>query len=172
MYQQFLPELEERFLRYVQIHTASQENSPTAPSTPRQFELLNLLVDELRSIGAQEVRSTEYGAVLATIPAHEAVQHAPTVAFLAHVDTYPGFSGDSVKPIVHRNWDGLPIALPDDPARVVSSEVSPALRKKAGEDLVTASGTTLLGADDKAGVAIIMAMALSLIHISEPTRPY
>ena len=167
MYQQFLPELEERFLRYVQIHTASQENSPTAPSTPRQFALLNLLVDELRSIGAHEVRLTDYGAVLATIPAHEAVQHAPTVAFLAHVDTYPGFSGDSVKPIVHRNWDGLPIALPDDPARVVSSEVSPALRKKAGEDLVTASGTTLLGADDKAGVAIIMGMASELMRRPE-----
>jgi tripeptide aminopeptidase len=159
-----LPELEDRFLRYVRIHTASEEQSPTSPSTPRQFELLSLLADELRAIGAADVRLTDYGALLATIPAHEAVDSAPTVAFVAHVDTYPGFSGDGVKPIVHRNWDGQPIALPDDPTRVLSVEVSPKLSSKIGDDLVTASGTTLLGADDKAGVAIIMAMASELLR--------
>lgn len=164
MHHHFLPELEERFLRYVRIHTASEENSPTSPSTPRQFELLSLLADELRAIGAHEVRLTDYGALLATIPAHETGQAAPTVAFLAHVDTYPGFSGEGVKPIVHRNWDGQAIVLPDDPSLVLSSAVSPNLGDKIGHDLVTASGTTLLGADDKAGVAIVMAMASHLLQ--------
>jgi tripeptide aminopeptidase len=159
-----LPELEARFLRYVQIHTASQESSPTSPSTPRQFELLNLLAVELRELGAQDVRLTDYGAVLATVPAHEAARHSPRVAFVAHVDTYPGFSGDCVKPIVRRSWDGSPLAFPDDAALVLSAANSPALGKKVGEDLVTASGTTLLGADDKAGVAIIMAMASELLR--------
>ena len=117
-------ELEERFIRYARIDTQSDESSSTTPSTEKQFDLLRLLVDELREIGAQDVTLTDYGAVLATIPATVAGD-APTVAFLAHVDTSPGFNGTGVEPIVHRGYDGGDIVLPDDPtpgalARAVS----------------------------------------------------
>ena len=157
-------ELEERFIRYARIDTQADESSATTPSTDKQFDLLNLLVDELREIGAQDVRLTDYGAVLATIPATVA-SDVPTVAFLAHVDTSPGFSGTGVEPIVHRDYDGGDIVLPDDPdARFSRRSSFPTWRRKIGEDIVTASGTTLLGADDKAGVAIIMVMARHLLQ--------
>lgn len=159
----FLPELEERFLRYVQIDTQSDEASHATPSTAKQLDLLNLLADELRGLGAADVQITEYGAVLGTIPANGA-NHAPVVAFLAHVDTAPDFTGAGVKPIVHRRYNGEPIVLPDDPTQVLAPESRPLLRSKIGEDLVTASGATLLGADDKAGVAIVMTMAAELLR--------
>lgn len=155
-------ELEERLVRYVQIDTTSDPASKTSPSTERQYDLLNLLVEELRALGAQDVRLTAYGAVLATIPATVAGP-APTVAFLAHVDTAPAFSGAGVKPIVHRAYDGSDISFPDDPALVLSSSAYPYLAQKVGDDIVTASGKTLLGADDKAGVAIVMALAGQLL---------
>jgi tripeptide aminopeptidase len=156
-------ELEERFLRYVRIDTTADPTSPTSPSTPAQFDLLNLLMDELREIGAQDVALTDYGAVLATIPA--TVQGVvPTIALLAHVDTAPQFPGKDVKPIVHRGYNGGDIVLPDDPSQVLSPIALPYLRQKAGDDIVTASGKTLLGADDKAGIAIIMAVARHLLQ--------
>lgn len=166
MSSQFNQELEERLLRYARIDTASDTASTTSPSTSKQYDLLNLLVDELREIGAQEVRLTDYGAVLATIPA-TAASDVPTVAFLAHVDTAPAFSGTDVKPLVHRNYDGGDIVLPDDPNAVLSPQQFPYLATKVGDDIVTASGTTLLGADDKAGVAIVMAMARHLLQHPE-----
>jgi tripeptide aminopeptidase len=156
-------ELEERLVRYARIDTQSDETSTTTPSTEQQYDLLNLLVDELRAIGAQDVRLTDYGAVLATIPATVA-SNAPTIAFLAHVDTAPGFNASGVKPVVHRNYAGDDISLPDDPEQVPSPEQLPYLATKIGHDIITASGTTLLGADDKAGVAIIMAMAQHLLQ--------
>ncbi len=159
----FLSELEERFLRYVQIDTQSDEASTTTPSTAKQYDLLNLLADELCGLGAADVQITAYGAVLATIPANNA-DNAPVVAFLAHVDTAPDFPGAGVKPIVHRRYTGAPIVLPDDPTQVLAPETRPLLRSKIGEDLITASGATLLGADDKAGVAIVMAMAAELLR--------
>ena len=116
----FRDELEERFLRYVQIDTMADESSPTSPSTNKQYDLLNLLVNELTAIGAQDVKLTGYGAVLATIPAAPAAGAAPTIAFLAHVDTVPGFSGTGVKPIVHHAYAGGDIVLPDDPKAVLS----------------------------------------------------
>ena len=122
-------------------------------------------MDELNEIGAQDVTLTDYGAVLATIPATVETS-APTIAFLAHVDTAPAFDATGVKPIVHRNYDGGDIVLPDDPAQVLSPKQSPYLATKVGDDIVTASGTTLLGADDKAGVAIVMAMARHLLAAS------
>ena len=155
MKSEFDREIEDRFLRYVRIDTQSDEKSPTSPSTRKQYDLLNLLVNELKEIGAQEVRLTDYGTVLATIPA-TVKDGAPTIAFLAHVDTAPQFSGTDVKPIVHRNYDGRDIILPDDPRQVLSPKALPYLAKKVGDDIITASGTTLLGADDKAGVAIVM----------------
>lgn len=161
-----LNELEERFIRYARIDTQSDETSPSSPSTEKQYDLLRLLVEELDQIGAQEITLTDYGAVLATIPATIETD-APVIAFLAHVDTAPAFSGAGVKPIVHRNYDGGDIVLPDDPHAVLSPKISPHLAKKVGEDIITASGTTLLGADDKAGVAIIMTMAHYLLKHPE-----
>ena len=154
--------LEARFLRYVQIDTESDETSTTVPSTATQLDLLRMLRDELLELGVADVRLTEQGFVIATLPATPGAEHAPTIAFLAHVDTAPQFTGKGVKPIVHRSYDGAPIVLPDDPEQVLSPEVAPYLGQKIGDDIVTASGTTLLGADDKAGVAIIMALAEQL----------
>ncbi len=162
-------ELQERLVRYASIDTQSDEKSTTSPSTSVQYDLLNLLVDELETMGAQDVKLTDYGAVLATIPA-SAVSDAPTIAFLAHVDTAPGFNATGVKPIVHHNYDGGDIVLPDNPESVISPEDSPYLAKKVGDDIITASGTTLLGADDKAGAAIIMTMAKHLLE--NPDLPH
>ncbi len=156
-------EVEERLLRYVQIDTTADESSPTSPSTERQYDLLNLLVDELNEIGAQDVRLTDYGAVLATIPA-TIESDAPVIALLAHVDTSPAYSGAGVKPLVHRSYQGGDIPLPDDPEQILTYENSPYLKERIGDDIVTASGTTLLGADDKAGVAIVMAAARHLLN--------
>lgn len=163
---QFNQELEERLIRYARIDTEADESSPTSPSTARQLDLLNLLVSELKEIGAHDVTLTDYGAVLATIPA--TVEGAvPTIGFLAHVDTSPGFSGKDVKPVVHRNYAGEDIRFPDAPDLVLSPAEFPYLGTKMGEDIVTASGKTLLGADDKAGVAIVMALANHLLHHPE-----
>ena len=158
MSEDFAGELADRLIRYARIDTQADESSPTTPSTAKQFDLLNLLVAELRELGAEDVRLTDYGAVLATIPATIS-EPAPTVAFLAHVDTSPGFNASNVKPIVHSQYDGGDIRFPDDANLVLSPEQFPYLATKRGDDIITASGTTLLGADDKAGVAIIMAMA-------------
>ncbi len=166
---QFVPDLETRFLRYVKIDTQSDETSSTVPSTPIQYDLLNLLVDELKQLGASDVVLTDYACVLATIPSTVDFE-TPTIAFMAHVDTAPAFHAEGVKPIVHRAYNGEPITLPDDPSQVLSPADFPFLRKKVGEDIVTASGTTLLGADDKAGVAIIMAMAGYLL--ARPEIPH
>lgn len=160
---EFDQELEERLLRYARIDTQADESSPTSPSTAIQLDLLRLLVDELNEIGAQDVRLTEYGAVIATIPP-TVDRSTPTIAYLAHVDTSPGFNATGVKPIVHRAYDGGDIHFPDAPGLALSSDDSPYLASKAGEDIVTASGTTLLGADDKAGIAIIMAAARHLLE--------
>ena len=166
---QFDREIEERFSRYVRIDTQSDEKSSTSPSTEKQYDLLNLLVQELKSIGAEDVTLTRYGAVLATVPA-TVKNDAPTIAFLAHVDTAPAFSGTGVKPIVHRKYDGGDLVLPDGSDTVLSPKESPYLAGKVGEDIITASGTTLLGADDKAGVAILMAVANHLLQ--NPDLPH
>jgi tripeptide aminopeptidase len=159
----FHAELEERLIRYTRIDTQSDEASPTSPSTSKQFDLLRLLVDELREIGAQDVTLTDYGAALATIPA-TVKTNAPTIAFLAHVDTAPAFNATGVKPLVHRNYAGGDIVLPDDPHAILSPAHLPYLAQKIGDDIITASGTTLLGADDKAGVAIVMTLAHHLLR--------
>src|SRR3954462_5043331 len=159
-------EVEERLLRYVRIDTQSDEHSSSEPSTAKQLDLLKLLVDELNSIGASDARTTQYGAVIATIPANNSGD-GPTIAFLGHVDTSPGFSGTGVKPVVWRAHDGSDITLPDDPAMKITAADNPYLVAKTGDDIVTASGATLLGADDKAGVAIVMTMANHLLHHPE-----
>ena len=162
----FARELQERFVRYARIDTQADEASASVPSTEKQFDLLKLLVEELLEIGVEDVTLTGYGAVLATIPATSEAA-APTVAFLAHVDTSPGFNATGVEPIVHRAYDGGDIVLPGDPHQVLSPDQFPYLATKVGDDIVTASGTTLLGADDKAGVAIIMALARHLLEHPE-----
>ena len=148
----------ERFVRYCKVDTQSDPHSPTAPSTTRQLDLLCLLVDELKALGIDDAEVSGYGVVFGTLKGNVAEGSVPTIAFVAHVDTAPSFFAEGVKPIVHKNWDGKAIVLPDDPAVVVDPASQPHLRGKEGEDIVTASGTTLLGADDKAGIAIIMGL--------------
>ncbi|KUP93788.1 peptidase T [Tritonibacter horizontis] len=160
--------LETRLTRYAAIDSQSDETSPTAPSTQIQFDMLNLLRDELTAIGAQEVQLTDYGVVLATIPG---TVQAPTVGFLAHVDTAPQFNATGVKPRVIKGYNGGDITFPDDPDLVLSPDDHPYLAEKIGHDLITASGTTLLGADDKAGVAILMTMAEHLLQNPDAPRP-
>ena len=152
-----------RFLRYVQLDTQSDEASSSCPSTPGQMELQKLLLEELRALGASDARLTPFGYVLATVPATSRRKHLPTVAFLAHVDTAPDFSGKNVKPLVRRNYDGQPLRFPDNPRLVLDASVAPELLHAKGKDLVTASGTTLLGADDKAGVAVVMTLVEYLL---------
>ena len=165
----FDAELEERLVRYVRVDTQSDEASTATPSTARQFDLLKLLQAELTAIGAQDVRLTDYAAVLATIPATTS-RPVPTIAFLAHVDTAPQFNATGVKPIVHHRYDGGEIVLPDATHVRLSPDRFPYLAEKIGDDIITASGSTLLGADDKAGVAIVMAMARHLLN--NPDLPH
>lgn len=146
----------ERFLRYVQIDTQSDESSTTYPSTAKQLDLLRLLAGELRAAGASDVAMDAYGYVTATVPATTSRIGAPTIGFIAHVDTSPEMAGAGVKPIVHERYDGRDLVLPDDAHAVLRAAEIPELAERLGDDIVTASGTTLLGADNKAGVAEIM----------------
>jgi tripeptide aminopeptidase len=156
----------ERFLRYVRLDTQSAYGSTTYPSTQKQLELSRLLAGELRELGLRDVELTEHGYVFATLPGTAAA--APTIALIAHVDTSPDVSGTGVRPIVHRAYDGSPIELPGDGAQVLDPAESPALAERLGHDIVTTDGTTLLGADDKAGVAEIMAAVGYLARYPEP----
>ena len=157
----------ERFLRYVTIDTRSDERSHSSPSTPGQLTLLQLLVRELHAIGVADAALDEHGYVMATIPATEGHLGVPAIGFIAHVDTSPEMSGDGVRPIVHPDYDGTDIVLPDDPDAVLRPTEDPALAAQIGNDIVTASGKTLLGGDDKAGVAAIMAAAEHLMRNSD-----
>ena len=156
-----------RFLRYVTIDTRSDEHSKTTPSTAGQWTLLRLLAAELSDIGLTDVVLDEFGYVMATIPATTPDLTAPTIGFIAHVDTSPEMPGDGVRPLVHDHYDGRDLVLPDDPAVVLRARDNPALLGQIGNDIVTASGLTLLGADDKAGVAEIMAAAEHLVRHPE-----
>ena len=164
----FDAELETRLTRYAAIDSQSDDASPTAPSTQLQFGMLTLLRDELLAMGAQDVVLTDYGVVLATIPA---TAQGPTLGFLAHVDTAPAFAATGVKPRVHLGYNGGAISFPDAPALVLSPDTSPELAKKLGHTIVTASGDTLLGADDKAGVAIVMTAARHMLTHPEIKHP-
>jgi tripeptide aminopeptidase len=151
----------DRFLRYVRIDTQSAEGVDDFPSTRKQFDLLELLRDELTELGLEGVELDKHGYVTATLPAnlppgHPASESVPAVAFLAHVDTSPDVSGRDVKPQVHENYQGGDITLPGDPEQVIREAENPPLKTAVGCDIVTSDGTTLLGADDKAGVAEIM----------------
>src|SRR5262245_1335970 len=160
----------DRFLRYVTIDTRSDEKSKTAPTTPGQLELQRLLVSELQALGIADAALDDHGYVMATIPATTQKPNVPVIGFVAHVDTSPEMPGHDVKPIVHRAWDGRDIVLPDDPTAVLRAADDPVLAKYVGQDIVTASGLTLLGADDKAGVAEIVAAAEFLVRHPEIPR--
>src|SRR5215203_3870807 len=142
-----------RFLRYVTFDTQSDDQSETYPSTAKQLVLLRSLVAELKEMGIADAAMDEYGYVMATMPATPGKEHVPVIGFVAHVDTSPDVSGANVKPIVHRNYDGRDLVLPDDPALVLREAESPELAEQHGHDVITASGLTLLGSDDKSGVA-------------------
>jgi len=144
------------FLDYVKIDTQSSEDSDTFPSTPGQLDLQRKLFDELKALGLEDVVLDEHGYVFATVPATSDKEDVPVIGFLAHVDTSPEMSGEGVKTIIHRDYQGQDIVLPDDPSAVITFKGNPHLAKQLGNDIITASGTTLLGADNKAGVAEIM----------------
>jgi tripeptide aminopeptidase len=160
----------ERFLHYVTFDTQSSETSKTYPSTSKQLHLLRHLVEELRSIGLADAAMDEHGYVMATIPATTTKTDVPVIGFIAHVDTSPEMSGAGVKPILHRNYQGQDLVLPDDPTAVLRPAEIPYLRERIGDDIITASGTTLLGADNKAGVAEIVAAAEHLM--AHPEIPH
>ncbi|NQV23469.1 MAG: peptidase T [Rhodopirellula sp.] len=161
----------DRFLRYVKVDTQSDENSDSYPSTAKQLGLSRMLADECRDIGLADVSLTEFGIVTATVPA--TVDHdAPAIALIAHVDTSPEFSGKNVKPVLLENYDGSDIVLPGDPSRVIRVDENATLKTLLGATIVTTDGTTLLGADDKAGVAAIMSAADWLVtHPEIPHGP-
>src|SRR5688500_9826155 len=141
-----------RFMRYVQIDTQSDPLSNTHPSTEKQKHLSHLLVEELQAMGVQDAQMDEWGYVYATIPSNTDKQ-VPVICFCSHVDTAPDASGTGVRPILHNNYSGADIVLPDDTSQVIRKKDIPYLEKLLGHDLITASGKTLLGSDDKAGVA-------------------
>lgn len=154
----------DRFLRYVQIDTQSDPNSTAQPSTEKQKDLSRLLVTELFEMGVLDAHLDEHGYVYATLPANTTKYNVPVICFCSHVDTSPDCSGAGVKPIVHTKWDGSDIVLPDDLSQVLRQSEHPDLTAQIGNDIVTASGATLLGADNKAGVAEIMDAVYFLIN--------
>lgn len=156
----------DRVIRYVQVDTQSDPTSETQPSTEKQKDLSRILVEELKQIGITDAELDEHGYVYGTIPA-TTDKNVPVLCYCAHVDTAPDCSGKGVKPILHMQWNGQDIVLPDDPSIVISTKNHPYLKERIGDDIITASGLTLLGADDKAGVAVIMDLAAYLIQHPE-----
>ena len=153
----------ERFMRYVQIDTQSDPQSNNQPSTEKQKNLSILLAEELKQVGIKDAEMDEFGYVYATIPSNSKKKKVPVICFCSHVDTAPDCSGTNVKPILHKNYDEEDIILPDDHSQVLSAVTHPYLREHIGEDIITASGKTLLGADDKSGVAAIIQAAIFIM---------
>ncbi|MEM9823650.1 MAG: peptidase T [Bacteroidota bacterium] len=158
--------VKDRFLKYVTIDTQSDPNSPSTPSTAKQKDLGKILVEELHAMGIHDAEMDEHGYVYATVPANTD-KVVPVLCFCAHMDTAPDASGTNVKPIVHRNYQGQDLVLPDDQSQIISPQRYPYLKEKLGDDIISASGLTLLGSDDKAGVAEIMDAAYQLMNHPE-----
>jgi tripeptide aminopeptidase len=156
-----------RFLRYVVLDTQSDASSPSQPSTAKQLDLGRLLVEELRAIGVKDAELDEHGYVYATIPSNTGKNNVPVICFCAHMDTAPDFSGTGVKPQLIRKYQGGDIRLPGDRSRVIRMDENPELKRQVGNDIITSDGTTLLGADDKAGIAEIMTAAEFLLSHPE-----
>ncbi|MDX5319546.1 MAG: peptidase T [Bacteroidota bacterium] len=159
----------ERLMRYAAVYTESDSNSETCPSTERQKDLSRMLVEELKALGIGDADMDENGYVYATIPSNVQVD-CPVICFCSHVDTSADVSGENVKPRLHKNYQGQDITYPDDPSLVLRASDHPYLKERIGDDIITASGLTLLGADDKAGVAIIMDLAAYLM--ANPQVPH
>ncbi len=155
-----------RFIRYAKIDTQSDAASSTCPSTAKQLDLARLLIEELKEMGMQEVVLDENGYVYATLPANTH-KNVPVICFCSHMDTSPDCSGKDVKPIIHYNYQGQDLVLPADPTQVIRLAEHPALAQQLGNDIITADGTTLLGADNKAGIAEIMDAMQYLIQHPE-----
>ena len=134
--------VEERFIRYAKIDTTADPSSSTFPSSDIQKDLGRLLVSELKGLGAINVEMDKWGYVFGTIPSNSSKENIPTICFCSHMDTAPDCSGTNVKPIVHRNYQGTPIILPDDPSQVITKEKQKYLQGKIGDDIITASGET------------------------------
>ncbi len=162
MFQEYSFTVAERFLHYVQIDTQSDPENMAFPSSEKQKDLSKILVSELQQIGLSDAQIDENGYVYATIPSNTD-KKVPVICFCSHVDTAPDCSGSNVKPIVHRHFNGEDIVLPDDNTQIIRVKDYPYLKQHIGKDIITASGLTLLGADDKSGVAIIVDMANFLI---------
>jgi tripeptide aminopeptidase len=160
--------VKDRFLKYVTIDTQANPESKTSPSTEKQKDLSNLLLKELKDLGIK-CETNEYGYVYAFIPSN-VQEEVRGIFFCSHVDTAPDCSGTNVKPIIHENYQGFDIVLPDDPNQVISRKDYPYLDSKRGDDIITASGLTLLGSDDKSGLAIIMDLAQQLVN--DPEIPH
>jgi tripeptide aminopeptidase len=154
-------------LRYVTIDTQSDPSSPTIPSTEKQKDLGRILVGELLAIGVTDAHLDEYGYIYATIPSNSGKKNIPVICFCSHMDTSPDCSGYGVKPIVHKNYNGTDVVLPDDPSQIIKINEHPDLKNQTGNNLITASGTTLLGADNKAGLAEIIDACYQLINHPE-----
>jgi len=159
-----------RFLRYVAMDTQSDEQSQTYPSTAKQLALLKQLAAELKDMGVADAAVDAHGYVMATIPATPGKEQVPVIGFIAHVDTSPEVSGAGVRPIVHRDYDGRDLVLPDEPGMVLRESENPELADQRGNDIITASGSTLLGSDDKSGVSEIMAATEYLL--AHPDIPH
>ena len=157
----------ERLLNYVKVYTQSAEGTGKSPSTDCQWGLARQLVEELKTLGLQDVALSEFGVVTAVLPATAGCEAAPALGFLAHMDTAPDFSGEHVTPVIHENYDGGDIALPRD-GRVIRVADFPGLTAWKGRTVITADGSTLLGADDKAGIAEIMTLCEDLIASGKP----
>ena len=153
----------DRFLRYVCIDTQSKEDTTETPSTETQWTLARMLAQELEQLGASNVRVSEHCMVYATVAGNTSAT-VPTIGFLAHVDTSPAVSGANVKPVIHKDYRGGDIVLPGDPSQVITVAQNPVLSSLIGDDVITTDGTTLLGSDDKAGVATIMTLVDTLIQ--------
>jgi tripeptide aminopeptidase len=163
--------VENRFIKYAKIDTTADPNSKSFPSSEIQKDLGKVLVEELAELGIKDAEMDEWGYVFGTIANNTGNDTLPTICFCAHMDTAPDVTGKNVKPIVHRNYDGNPITLPDDTTQVITTEKHTYLKEKIGDDLITASGLTLLGADDKAGIAIIMDLVHHLVNNPEIPHP-
>ncbi|MFT3908665.1 MAG: peptidase T [Ferruginibacter sp.] len=157
-------ELTDRFMRYVQVDTQSDPTSEASPTTEKQKDLSKVLFDELKKMGLTEVELDQYGYVYATIPATSDKKNIPAICFCSHVDTAPDCSGTNVKPLLHKNYNGDDIVLPDDTTQVLRVKDCAYLKTQFGANIVTASGNTLLGADDKSGVAVIMQAVQYLVE--------
>jgi len=162
------PTLLDRFCRYVRVHTEAIEGAPANPSSPGQLELGRMLLGELKALGLSDAKQSEHGIVMATIPATRPGK--PTIAWIAHVDTSPETTGKNVKPVIHEKYDGNDVVLPGDPSKVIRVADSPDLLACVGKTLITTDGTTLLGADNKAGVAVVMETAAYLVKHPEIPR--